>query len=424
MKTVLFIVICTFCWDRVGFNGCESGLTPNMDRLAADSVVFSQAVSAAPWTRPSVTSIVTGLTPNVHRISDDAKVEESTRRLPEGVITVAEVFKDMGFTTVGYYGNMQVSPIFNIHQGYDIYEFTKVDKVTSEKAISALDQADENPLFLFLLFKDTHNPYQVPYEYYERLARHPAPSKKYKAWCRSYFEGLVKKVNDNEIIESTEIEQLRDMYDAALLYTDSCIGKVLDELKSTGMYEDTLIVLCGDHGEEFYEHDRLKHAGDFYDTLVRVPLLIKMPQTRPQQVDSQVRTIDIFPTLAEVFARDMGNYPLQGKSLLSIMRGAEDQDRPAISSHEAFGNSLRHNSWKLIEKTKARRKKMLFDLKNDPHELNNIWSTQPKVRKAMQEQLNEIIRKEEELSNSFEKPKSIAIDAATMRGLKALGYIK
>jgi len=280
----------------------------------------------------------------------------------------------------------------------------------------------------FLLFRDTHSPYNAPYEYYSRLTRHSTPFElqsdeenvdlAYRRWRWQIY----RKARDQpDELSVTELEQLRDAYDASVSFMDHCIGLFIDKLKELDIYDNSAIVLSADHGEEFFEHGVIGHGEHLYDTLVHTPLIMKIPGIKPRRITSQVRNIDIMPTLAEVVGQKIDTSLLQGRSLFPVIRGKDKTSRPAISSDSLHGNSLRYEGYKLIATST---KNSLFDLKTDPRESNNLWFNQLILRGNMRAKLLEMRYAEWPLAQKLGATETWSLDTQTLDHLKDLGYIR
>ena len=309
---VLVIVVDTLRADHLPAYGYASGDTPHLDRFAEDAIRFEQAFANASWTRPSFASILTGRYPSSHSVMGKSD------GLPDEVVTLAEALGEGGYETAGFVTNFNVEPHYNFQQGFDTYEFIEPEFVLGADSASSklllvqtlrrvirkasamvggarpggdyqdaetvnrhvntwLDSApSDQPWFLFAAYMDPHDPYFVhPYdgEGYSRAAhQHPDPS---------------------------EAEQLRGLYDGEITYWDSQFGALMDSLRERGLYDDTLIVITSDHGEEFADHGGFWHGTTLYDEQVHVPLFVKLPGNARAgtRVGHWVQSVDLMPTI-------------------------------------------------------------------------------------------------------------------------------
>ncbi len=280
-------------------------------RLAADGVRYAKAFAQASWTRPSFATIFTGLYPSSHGAVHKADA------LPSGVETVAEALAAAGYTTAGIANNANISPAFNFGQGFQEYRYLAPDlfffapeaaaqltlygglrlvrerfvarsvdvhnyyapaETVTADALAWLDgaSAKQRPFFLFLHYMDPHDPYFV----------HPFNG-----------EGYARVANPNP--QPGVADTYRRLYDGEITYLDEQLGVLIDGLRQRGLYDGTLIVLTGDHGEEFQEHGGWWHGTTLYDEQTHVPLIIKPPLggARGRVVDELAMSLDIAPTI-------------------------------------------------------------------------------------------------------------------------------
>lgn len=362
-QLLILIAVDTLRADRLSSYGYERETTPALDRLADEGVRFDQARSNCNWTCPSFASIFTGLVPARHGVSSYGPATP----LPDELTTLAEHFRDQGWATRSIAYKV---PLFegNYEQGFDQAFNVPRDVIRGElnlaRALEWLEDQNGGPSFLFLHFNDPHQPFVHP----EPLDRE--------------FGSAAGPFGSGSPDGSTEESRAKSaaLYDGAVAYVDSCIGSFLDELRERGLYDRASIVFVADHGEQLWEHGRFGHGGDdLYDEIVRVPLIVKPPAEsfEPGQViTSEVSGFDVMPTLLELGG--IGAPPgLDALSLLPLISGAQDSfDRPVVTETSRSSLALVHSGFKLVVELGAGRV-ALFDLKNDPHELQDIAEQQP-----------------------------------------------
>jgi arylsulfatase A-like enzyme len=272
---VVLVSIDTLRADHLGCYGYARARTPNIDRLASESVVFDNAATATPLTLPTHSSLLTGLTPLRHGVVDNFGF-----RLDASVTTLAETLRAQGFATGGFVGSFVLDSRFGIAQGFDTY-FDHFDAPSAngrplsahqrpanevlEPALEWIDRQGARPFFAFLHFFDAHTPYTPPEPY------------------RSSFP-------DDDV----------GRYDAEIAFVDEQLGRLVRELDARGILEDTAIVVVGDHGESLGDHGEATHGLFIYDATVRVPLLVRAPGFRAGRARAQVRTIDVMPTVLDL----------------------------------------------------------------------------------------------------------------------------
>jgi len=232
------------------------------------------------------------------------------------------------------------------------------------------------PYFLFLHYYDVHSDWkQLPYDSPPPYATMFTP-KRAKPFtgcddsgvCASRY--LLKANHDKLAVDEEDIAYMRALYDGGVRYTDHEIGLLLQGLKERHLYDDALIIVTADHGEEFRDHGRFLHE-QIYDELVHVPLLIKLPHGRAgRTVESEVQTIDLAPTILEI-AGVSAPQSWQGRSLLPLLDGSSEAPRPAYATSTVIGRAVRTRQWKLIQNTQGKNAE-LYDLTPDPGEHRNL----------------------------------------------------
>jgi choline-sulfatase len=361
--SVFLITIDTLRADHVHCYGYEKIQTPALDALAADGVHFTQAFTPSPITNTSHTTILTGLLPSSHGVTDFAVPLASSHA------TWAELLKGKGYHTAAFIGavildSKSLAP--GLDRGFDFYDnFPEHSETKSRwgrverRGMDVVQHAEKwlaahptGPKFAWVHLYDPHDPYEPPAPY-------------------------------------SEIYKDR-LYDGEIAYADSALGNFIQYLKKSGWYENSLIIVVGDHGEGLGEHHEETHGIFLYDSTTHVPLIIKLPGHKGagKTIAAQVRTFDILPT-----ALDLASVPapqsLDGNSLRSYFSG-DVSDRVAIGETDyplRFGwaplRSVRSDGLKLIEAPRPE----LYDLHSDPGELTNKYqldaATAQKLRQLL-----------------------------------------
>ena len=434
---VILIVVDTLRADHLSCYG-KRNQTPAIDALAADGTRFSHAYSQASWTRPSFGTIFTSLYPSSHRAIHKSDA------LPDAVVTLAETMQGAGYATVGFANNINVAPLFGFQQGFDQYVFLEPEfffgatesaaqltiynqlrlirerfiskkkwvenyyqpaDVVSKHGLDWLAGRDPNrPFFMFLHYMEPHDPYFVhPYngEAYARVANpNPDPSL---------------------------ADKYRDAYDGAIRFLDDELGKLFAELKAKGVYEDSLVLLTADHGEEFHEHGGWWHGTTLYDEQLAVPLIVKPPGGGAKGVvnDAMVSSLDVAPTLIA------GAGVAVPKTMVGKPLGL-GADAPAPRDHsfaesELEGNSLqayRSGGMKVIHANPGNPRGLpehqLFNVATDPGEQKDLIATGAEVANKLTADLDAVQRHAESIRV---ESSGTSIDAASEERLRALGYV-
>ncbi len=379
---VLLIVVDTLGAKHLEAYNRELKNAPNITRLADEGVLFEQAYSAAPWTKPAISSIFTGKLPSQHNVRgiDDNLLDDQ--------LTIAEIFKERGYKTAGRVSHTFISAKKGFSQGFDSYNVVPFkgnvhDVITSQEVTAeGLDwlkeqqaKKDGKNFFMFLHYFDPHYTYQHHQEF-DRSSHYKGP-----LTSGMYIRKLRELI---PTLTPADIEYLVNLYHEEIAYTDFYIGKVLDYLKESGLADNTVVILTADHGEEFLEHGDIGHTVTLYDELVRVPLIISLPKyLRPHVVKENVSTMDILPTLMSLDPVKL-EYGFSGISLLDALTGKQalspirdikfEVDYQA--GIQAFKAGVKQDEFKLIhdKETKAWE---LHNLAVDPAELNNQKEVYP-----------------------------------------------
>ncbi|MBN1825267.1 MAG: sulfatase-like hydrolase/transferase [Candidatus Eisenbacteria bacterium] len=300
---VLLLVVDTLRADRLGSYGYGRETTPSLDRLAAESLRFERAYTTAPWTLPAFGSILTGRYPWEHGATNDYLA------IRPDLPTLAAAFREGGWATAAFVSHIYTSSVYGFDAGFDRFEEFRVtrdyrfdeerepraERVAGE-AIRWLRERDESrPFFLLVHIFDPHWTYAAP-EPYTTLF-----DPDYNGDVDGSFRSLSRYFPVDSLMNDRDLEHVEALYDGEVRYADLWIGRLLDALRETGDWDKTVVVLTGDHGEEFQEHRSFGHSFTFYDEVLRVPLLLRDPG-RPGggTVEHPVSLVDLFPTLLRI----------------------------------------------------------------------------------------------------------------------------
>lgn len=362
---VVLISVDTLRADHVGAYGYSRPTTPNIDALAARSVVFDNAIAQSSWTRAAHMSIFTGLHPREHgyvALADRA-------RLPEGVPTLASVLREHGYTTVGFAGGVNVAAAYGFDVGFDAYRSNgKMFRDNFEETRYWLAENAKKRFFLFFHGYEAHTPY----------ASDPADRIALGLPRDARTKGLRKVCAKGE--DPQEIRPFIDAYDSAIHRADRYVGKFLAELDSLGLRERTIVVLLSDHGEEFLEHGGCFHISTLYREVLQVPLMISAPGLAARRVAGPVSaSVTIAPTVMGLLG--FADHPFSGPSLVPAALGGALPDQPIVSETEraekAEGQghlrALTTAGEKLIDWISKDRREY-FELGSDPAERSAVES--------------------------------------------------
>jgi arylsulfatase A-like enzyme len=424
---VIILSIDTLRADHLSCYGYPRITSPNIDAFAKNSVLFQKSISQAPLTVPAHMSIFTSLTPPVHQIVSNDEVGynpigKNLNTLGAKIETLPLVMKRNGYFTVGLHGGGNVSPEFGFDRGFDAYklwgDMFKADERISDvrEAISA-SKKKSAPLFIFLHHYICHDPYfNSPQE-----SRGTDLNK-----CREEFWQKF------DLSNARQREQVVSLYDGAINYSDYIFGKLIETLKKENLYDNSIIILVSDHGEEFYEHADKLHWRLFTETL-HVPLIIKFPRNlyAGKVISSAVRSMDIMPFLFD-FLNIKSRNLIQGVSFLPLLSKGSGYG-PCVTSYSLSND--KDNQWavRLLKNGFAYSNQhshgvnqWLFNEDNDPYEAKNIVDSHPEITNQMSLFSRIVLEKDAIIRNKIGNNSIRRIDRSEYLEdeLKALGYIQ
>ncbi len=304
---VVLISFDTVRADHLGTYGYERKTSPNVDALAAKSVVFERAISQAPWTLPAHGSMLSGLYPSRLGVLR----YPATRALPDKNPVLPEVFRAAGYATAGFTGGGFVSDHYGFDRGFDVYSSKgRRFEHNLDDTIDWLEQHKQKPFFLFVHGYDAHRPY------YSKSADKlvvglPADAEPdQNRFCLG---------DDRSKPDPDRLERVVRYYDASIHHGDRAIGVFLKTLEKMNLMQDTVILLTSDHGEEFFEHGNCDHVRFVYDESVHVPYMLYVPSLAgsTRRVDGLVpASISVARTLLDVVGLE---HAMPGVTLLPLL---------------------------------------------------------------------------------------------------------
>lgn len=457
---IILIVMDTTRASNMSLYGYHRSTTPNLEQFASDAVVFTHALSSAPWTLPSHASLFTGLHSSLHGATHGKTKETQGLPLDNEFNTMAEILTANGYTTGAVTANTAfLAPWTGLNQGFEFFWWGRsrddvlllptmaalflkpdhVDKlkticgITGKNAAKRINQIARNwlkkvknkrPWFLFINYMETHGMKYLPPPYAEMFTKPPAM----KMSLRN------SKNRDNTGLffpKEQELQKLRSWYDNELASLDNEIGLLFKFLKEKNLFYETLIVVTSDHGELLGEHHDFGHGFWLYHELLHVPLIIKYPfgKSKGEVNHKMVQNIDIFAELLEQAHINLPPY-IQGQPLnevthpimSSIKRNPTYKDRwPARYDKDLVAlYSRQHNQHKLILSSRGSRN--LYDLEQDPGEINTI-SRFPQLQ-VIEDELNSYLDFLKQFKGLMPVHRAKKLDKATKDRLRSLGYIK
>jgi choline-sulfatase len=389
---LLIVTIDTLRADRLGIYGAANVATPHIDRLAREGAWAPQAVVHAPLTRPSHASLFTGLYPAEHGIRDNISPP-----LPANVPLLATLFEREKFATGAFVASVVLDRQSGLARGFSFYG-DRLDR-NGDRRTGDLVVADaiawlkgKTRYFAWVHLYDPHAPYEPPSPFKEQYAGRP--------------------------------------YDGTVAWSDELVGRLVGALRENNVLDNTLVIVTSDHGEALGDHGEDVHGYFIYEATLRVPLVVRGPGvTAGTRMDGVVRTIDLYPTIVEMFglsavgSAKADQYTPSGKSLAAAFAGGRMHDEPSFAEslvpllHYGWSDlrSVRDGRWKYILAPRPE----LYDLDRDPGELHNLADAEPVRARAMNAGIKERLQTEQKAVRTGPG----TVPPELLEKLGALGYV-
>ncbi|MDH3403042.1 MAG: sulfatase-like hydrolase/transferase [Acidobacteriota bacterium] len=453
VANVLLVTVDTLRADHLSAWGYARPTSPVIDRLAAEGVRFDQAWAQWPKTGPSFASLFTATYPK-----DNGIVRRIGTPLPAGFLMLAEGLKRRGYATHAVVSNSAVGREFYFDQGFDTYVETwklppepdgsaNTAAVVNREVLATVAAMDRSrPFFLWVHYIDPHFPYRPPAEWlapfladgvYEPLAVLDVAGTPHRQ-----MGGIGK----NQLLDRRrDLGYYVAAYDAEIAYADHHIGRLLDELGSAGLMDNTLTVLTSDHGESLGDHNYYFDHGRFgFESCLHVPLVFYFPGRIEPRVDREpVELLSLAPTILQFAGVSLPDGAwMQARSLLPRLAGEAGDDEDGFSHAEAgyategrWQKIVRDQRYKLIFAPYSASQRYiggrgrpyaLYDLEADPGETVNLAESEPEIFARLKDELYAWW-----IRGSFDAEidvddvrEEVEVSAETIEQLKALGYLQ
>lgn len=380
-KNLVVLLVDTLRFDHLSLSGYPRKTSPHIDALAAEATVFNRAYSTSPHTPRSIPAIFVGR--YASRTKWKGAQYNYPRVEPENT-SFLEVLQENGHRNFGFSSHHYFQEKRGLWQGTEKWDNDAwLDIAPSNDDIAAPRIWSRVEPFLEQMGQEQQGaqakPFSAVVHFFEPHAR----------WVdhkeHSFGEGKDTR------------EKFINAYDSEIAYVDTYIGKLVDKLKATGLWDKTVIVLVSDHGEGFNEHGYFFHGQNLYNEVIHVPLIVRVPGWNPRTVSTPVSIVDVAPTVVDLFGYSVpGDY--DGVSLLPEMVGG------GIGARPVFAELLPYTSWpehhkaliygnlKYI-KVLTSGSEQLFDLATDPGEQKNVLKDRPedadKMRALLENFMNQ-----------------------------------
>ena len=431
----IVLLVDTLRADYLGAYGFEGAISPNLDRLAAESLLFENCFANAPWTKPSIATLFTSLPPAVHGVTDMGQATWSgegglMQVLPDEAETIAERFRGAGYRTAAFVGNSFISPRYGFSQGFEVFERkgkTEALLASARRWLAAQAKDGEAPVFLYLHVMDVHGPYDAPRADFEAVLHQIGGSVSRKLTEEEYLRipAYLRQIEWATEEERYLLTSWRARYGAGVHSFDRAIGPFLDDLRASGILDRAYVVLTSDHGEELMDHGGWNHGNNLYDHQLHVPLLIRKPlaEDAGRRIASLVSLIDLMPTLTEVAGIEAPPGIL-GRDVSALLHGGSD-DATAVFAGAVNGypeiQGVRTLSHKLIW-DQERGELELYDLVTDPKECRDLSEEESSSVARMKTYLREHLERND--ARGALAREAVPMDDELRDRLKALGYIQ
>jgi arylsulfatase A-like enzyme len=402
---VVLVVIDTLRSDHLPFYGYHKNTSPFMWELSKKSIVFKNAFSASSWTSPATASIFTSLYPFQHQVylgllairnaqKKDPKI--TVNKIPKGITTITEALKENGYSTYGISDNLNIGARQGFTQGFDDFATfmykgaPTVNGVIKQKWGKKLKEKEK--YFLYIHYMDPHAPY------------HPR-----EPWHKPNEDNRKNRIS---------------AYDSEINYVDQYLKELFELFK---WQENTLLIITSDHGEGLWDHGFMGHGKTLYREEIQVPLLFYLPGgTKPELIDTNVSTIDIFPTVLELLGlpEDKNN---AGVSLIPLI----NKQAHGLGARNIFSYLLLKNPGTIEWRTniyknwhfmiKLPHMRYLYSLLLDQKETDNRINEGEKIAKLLEKNLNLFIKT---CKKYQQKSTEVELDKKKNEKLKSLGYVE
>lgn len=445
---IVLITLESLRTDHVGAYGGRSRsrpeipVTPEIDAFAAGATLYSDAHAVSSWTLASHASLFTGLYPSGHQ------TDGPRDRLDDSYPTLAELLAERGYQTAGVVSGPYLRRTHNLQQGFQYWDESAAsltsglahDDVTNPAMEAGLrrflehERDPERPFLLFAYFWDPHYDFLPPPPYDQMFV---GPDSE-PVDARDFDTNPAIHAG----IRPGQLEYILSQYAGELRWTDLHVGRFFRLLEELGLWDDTVVILTGDHGEEFFDHGEKGHKNNLYAETTRVPLIVKYPGQREGRRDDRlVSLVDVLPTLLELTGT-RADIPIHGRSLLA---DPDDGERAILyelralhyrrgpeGEVEAEGRrwyGVREGDWKLVwsgpddapppDAAGAE----LFDVARDPGELSDLAAAEPRRREALRERFDTELERVRRDAGRYRRGGVAQLAPEEIEQLRELGYL-
>jgi arylsulfatase A-like enzyme len=425
---LVIVSIDTLRADRLGLYGYFRDTTPFLDSLAEESLVFERCLAPMATTFPSHLSLFTGTYPEETGAVANARVGGLSFFPTERLRSLAQILGKGGYRTAAFISAAPLKRHSGLDAGFDVFDEPEFKQRraerTNDRVARWLAERDSRPFFLWVHYFDPHTPYDAPEPFGSRFQEESEQDR--------YLS--LRGIKGNWAVTN-------NAYDGEVSYVDHELARLVSGLKARReIWEQTVLVVLGDHGEGLGQHGESQHGGVWTEQL-HVPFLIRIPGMAPARLDPLVSVADVVPTI-------MGLIELPGEE--EFLRQASGVDRlasdesPFILSQESsapwkFSSGasgpryvLSGEEWKLIydadrDRPLPRKKASgLFRISEDPYELVDVREEHEELAASLEERLLELVERQKRRRSELlaGRPPEGSLDPEILEQLRSLGYVK
>jgi arylsulfatase len=449
---VVLVLFDTLRKDHVGTYGYERDTTPTIDAIAREGLLFENAISQSSWTRPSVASLFTSkyhsyFRPELYQADSGRDRSQLSDTLRDEALTLAEIFASSGYRTASVTTNLNLHATFNLNQGFEqeFYQTGAPADWVVDRALEVIDSEDSEerrPLFLYLHFMEPHAPLMPPEPYASMFPTLDGrPHKKAHTHHFPFSDYATAKK-----LQSRSFQIFRShvfaLYDGSIRFGDDEIGRLVEHLREKERWDKTVFAFVSDHGESFWDSPLLEkrlglqsfltkdrygvgHGHTLFPEQVSVPLVLRGPGIPPGRANTQVRLIDLAPTLLFLAGVTHPDFEPSGTDLIAAWNAGKLEDRLALSetsTRSARQRSIQDGDFQYVVIDGER--ELLFDRRDGG--FTEVTARNSQVVARLRGQLAaEISAQPAEAPNGDSSEGGpAALDPWMCRGLAELGYVE
>ncbi|MEK6775293.1 MAG: sulfatase [bacterium] len=420
-ENLIIVLVDALRPDHLGVYGYKRNTSPHINEFASTAMVLDNAISQSGWTAPAIAAMFTS---NYPAMSSNMGIKEGDR-------TLAQRLRENNFQTGAFVTNPLLKRSLGYDKGFDSYNLLLNEDARPkwlrapllvDAALQWVGARNRNkPFFLYLHFMDVHDPYWPPPPYNREYG------KKYEGPVNGIMVTYMQRMKERKplYLSGEDLDHLIDLYDGGIAYFDEQFGRLIQGLKTAGVFQNSIIVFTADHGDEFMEHGGVTHGQSVFDELIHVPLIVSGGVKRSgSRYSGLVEMIDLAPTLMEMLDIPF-DYKVTGKSFLKQLNGKRPIKEIAFSEINRVQGYMT-GRWFVSARTKS--EKAIYNVRTNSYLYFNLLTDPAEAHPLSREQFQEAGRLEKVLQKWRKqygsKEERADYDTDTMNTLRSLGYVQ